>query len=135
MFLIVLTACEPLKVQAPPVPPPAVAPIPMATAMEALTVSLLYPKGDSEVEMGQTVKFILRVTDGQGQPARDGQVTISVHDPGGRQVAEIPALFGDGEVYRSGSWKVPQRTRRGRGAFRWPPGLNTPGAAEPGASR
>ena len=96
-----------------PVPPTAALPTPSPTTLTALTVSLLYPRADTEVEMGASVTFIVRVTDGQGQPVRDGQVAITLHDPGGRHSADIPAAFGSGDVYRSTSWTVPHRTLDG----------------------
>jgi len=111
--LIVLAACgAPAR---PASTPTSTAALPSSTptSLDSLTVSLLYPKSDSEVEMGGTVKFIVRVMDGQGQPVPDGQVLIALQDSSGEPVAEVPAQYGSGDVYRSGAWTVPHRTRAG----------------------
>lgn len=113
MCVIVLAACGAPVSGYTRVPPTAALPTASPTPLAALMVSLLYPRTDSEVEMGQAIKFIVRVTDSHGQPVRDGQVVIALQDPGGRQSAEIPALFGSGEVYRSGAWTVPHRSLAG----------------------
>lgn len=121
MCWIVLAACGAPGVPAStptPVPPSASSlPTPPSTTMAAWTVSLLYPKADTQVKMGQSVKFIVQVTDGMGNPVGDAQVTIAVHDPGGRQVGEVPAVFGAGDVYRSEAWAVPHRTPDGVWSF------------------
>jgi hypothetical protein len=36
-----------------------------------------------------------------------------VHDSSGKQIAEIPTVFGSGDVYRSRPWTVPHRTLEG----------------------
>jgi len=96
---------------------PALLPTPSPAAMAAWTVSVLYPKADTRVKMGQSVSFIIQVTDGTGSPVGDAQVAIAVYDPDGGQVGEIPAVFGAGDVYRSGPWTVPHRTPEGAWSF------------------
>ena len=78
-----------------------------------LTVDLLYPKQDSEMEMGQPVKFIVRVTNTKGNIVSNAQVTLTVHDPGGRVVTAIPAVPDDEGIYRTNSWTIPHRTLEG----------------------
>jgi hypothetical protein len=79
MSWIVLAACGAPNA-ATSVPSPASRPTLSPTATAVLTVSLLYPLADTQVEMGQSVKFIVQVTDVQGSPVPDGQVTIAVQD-------------------------------------------------------
>lgn len=86
---------------------------PTATTVGKLTVSLLYPTGDSDIEMGQTIKVIIRVTDEQEYPVGGANVTVTFSDPSGQVIESIPASFGDGEVYRSDSWTVPHRMPEG----------------------
>ena len=90
-------------------------PIVMETpaAKETLLVSLLYPVDDTEIEMGQTIKTIIRVTDAQQQPVQDATVSVTFSDPNGEVIGSVPAAFGDGEVYRSGSWTVPHKMQEG----------------------
>jgi len=96
------------------VAPTAVTPAtPTSTEVKTLTVSLLYPTGDSQFEMGQTIKVIVRVTDDQERPVQDANLTITFRDPSGEVIGSVPASFGDGEVYRSASWIAPHRTQEG----------------------
>ncbi len=116
MCLIVLVACGvPSAPTATPttLPLPTHMPTPLPTTMSLLTVNLLYPKTDTEIEMGRSVAFIVQVTDAQGNAVRDGQVTIALHDSTGKHVADIPATFGSGDVYRSKAWTVSHRTPDG----------------------
>lgn len=116
LCLTVLTGCSvpvtQVSTATPPLPPTAL-PAPSPTALPALTVSLLYPLTNTQVEMGQSLTFIVRLTDGQGNPVGDGQVAVAVHDSGGKQIAEIPTAFGSAEVYRSKAWTVPHRAAEG----------------------
>jgi hypothetical protein len=114
--LIGLAACttpNPSVPMSTPVPPSASLPTASPKTKTVVTVGLLYPRTDTEVEMGQSVKFIVRVTDGQDQPVRDGQVAITLLDPGGKPITDIPAAFGSGDVYRSAAWTVPHRALAG----------------------
>lgn len=78
-----------------------------------LKISLLYPTTTTEFEMGRSIKSIIQVFDMQGNPVEDAQVTLSVKDPDGQQVVQLPAMFGDGNVYRTESWQVPHKTTSG----------------------
>jgi len=80
---------------------------------EVLTISLLYPTESSEIKMGQTIKAILRVTNEKEHPVKDASVTVTFSDPGGQVIGKIPAVFGDGDVYRSDSWMVPHHMQEG----------------------
>ena len=64
--------------------------------------------------MGQSAKFIVRVTDAEGQTVPDAQVTLTLHDAGGQKIATIPATAGDGQVYRTEAVPIPHRTTEGR---------------------
>lgn len=116
LCLIVLAGCStpgaPVSTVT-PVPPSTALPAPMPTALPALTVNLLYPKTNSQVEMGQSVTFIVRLTNGQGNPVKDGEVAIAVRDSGGKQIAELSTVFGSAEVYRSTAWTIPHRAAEG----------------------
>lgn len=100
VFPVLFTACTSQ--------PPTVLP-----QAEVLTVSMLYPVQTTEVEMGKSLKSIIRVTDEQGNIVKDAQVTLSFNDPEGEQVASIPANFGEGDVYRSDAWTVPHKMQAG----------------------
>ena len=78
-----------------------------------LTVSLLYPTETTEIEMGQSIKSIVRVLDERGNPVGDAQVTLEIKDPAGNLVASLPSTFGDGDVYRTDIWTVPNKMHEG----------------------
>jgi hypothetical protein len=113
MCLFVLAACGAPSPKPVTASPTVSLPTASPTSQPVLIVSLLYPKTDTQVEMGQSVKFIVRVTDGLDQPVQDGQVTIALQDSSGQPVAELPTEFGNGDVYRSGAWTVPHRSLAG----------------------
>jgi hypothetical protein len=64
VFLTLLTACTPQTQTALPI-------------AEDLTVDMLYPAQGTEVEMGKSLKSIIRVTDEQGEIVENAQVTLS----------------------------------------------------------
>ena len=79
-----------------------------------LVVTLLYPHPNTEVEMGQGLKFIARVTDLQGRPVTDGQLTITVRaDPNGQAISAIEATPDSEGTYRGGPWAIPHRIPEG----------------------
>jgi hypothetical protein len=80
---------------------------------ENLTVSLLFPTEKTEIEMGQTLKGIIKVLDEQGKVVENAQVTVTVSDPSGKLVASVPAMFGGGDVYRTDAWTIPHRVQEG----------------------
>ncbi len=64
--------------------------------------------------MGQELKFIAQVKDSLGNPVSDAQVNISVQDPAGNQIAEIPATVdGAGTARSSQAWSIPHRHQSG----------------------
>ncbi len=89
--------------------------LPQPTEIEAadLNINLLYPTNTTEFEMGRSVKSIIQVSDAHGNLVEDAQVTLTLNDPDGQQVAQLPAMFGDGDVYRTESWQVPHKTTSG----------------------
>lgn len=99
--LILLAACGT------PTPSPTITPSP------ALTVSLLYPKPDTMVAMGNQLKGIIQVKDARGAPVNDARVTLTLTDPNGNQVGEIAAAAGAGDVYRTQGWPIPHRSPQG----------------------
>lgn len=105
-LLVLTSACTPAtSTETPPNPTD----IPIAN----LKIKLLYPTTTTEFEMGQSIKSIIQVSDAQGNFVEDAQVTLSVRDPAGQQVAGLPATAGDGDVYRTDSWKIPHKTTSG----------------------
>ncbi|HLO14776.1 MAG TPA: hypothetical protein VK206_08105, partial [Anaerolineales bacterium] len=78
-----------------------------------LTVSLVYPIASTEIEMGKSFKGIIKVLDEQGKIIKDAQVSVSVSDPSGKVMANIPATFGSGDVYRNESWIIPHKMQAG----------------------
>ncbi len=112
MCVMLLAGCSTPAAPAPS-PMPAL-PSATPTLARSLTISLLYPKADTEAEMGQSAKFIVRVTDAQGQALPDAQVMLTLHDASGQKVATIPAAAGAGQVYRTEAVPIPHRTAEGR---------------------
>lgn len=88
-------------------------PQPTDTPQADLTVEILYPIKTTEVEMGQSLKGIVRVSDSAGKAVENAQVSLSFIDPDGQLIARIPASFGGGDVYRSEAWSIPHKTREG----------------------
>lgn len=86
---------------------------PQPTPIERLTVELLYPTGETSVEMGGTMSVIIRVTNAAGLPVGDAQAEIEVKDPSGRLVVVDPMKAGEEGVYRASSWLIPHRTQAG----------------------
>lgn len=86
---------------------------PVTVKSETLIVDLLYPTESSEIEMGQTIKAIVRVTDEQEHSVTDVSVTVTFSDPKGQMIGSIPAIFGDGDVYRSGPFSIPHHAQEG----------------------
>ncbi len=79
--------------------------------------------------MGQPVKFIVRVIDAEGQTVPDAQVTLTLHDASGQNVATIPAVAGRGQVYRTEAVPVPHHTVEGK----WDIAIEAKTAAAQGA--
>jgi len=96
-----------------PVSPIALTPAQEPTPVDRLAVDVLYPKQDSELEMGQSVKFIVRVTNATGDIVSNAQVTVTLHDPGGSIITAMPAVSDSDGVYRTDSWTAPHRTPEG----------------------
>ena len=96
-----------------PVSTTASAPTQEPTPVDRLAVGALYPKQDSELEMGQSVKFIARVTNAKGDIVSNAQVTIKVNDPSGKIIAAIPAVSDIDGVYRTDFWAIPHRAPEG----------------------
>jgi hypothetical protein len=78
-----------------------------------LKIEILYPIQTTEVEMGQSLKSIVKVSDKTGKTVENAQVILSFKDSAGQSVADVPATFGSGDVYRSGAWNVPHKMKAG----------------------
>ncbi len=86
-------------------PPPGV--------LETLAVRVDYPLADTAIQMGRPVKAIVEVHDEAGAVVNDAQVTLSVTDASGAQVASVPAPVGKDGVYRSEGVPIPHRSAAG----------------------
>ncbi len=114
--LVLLSACNSPVAPAPTFTPaltPISAPAQAPAAVDRLTVSLLFPKAGTEVEMGQSIKIIAQVSDAQGDAVGNAQMTIEVHDPNGKAISTIPVAAGRDKVYRSDAVAVPHRVSEG----------------------
>ncbi len=83
-----------------------------------LHVGLLYPTLGQTRQMGQSLKSIVQVLDDDGTALMDAQVTLSISDPSGALVGEMPAIAGGGDVYRTAAWSIPHRTQAGTWSVR-----------------
>ena len=93
---------------------PTQAPTQAPVQQRIFSVSLLYPTKTTEIEMGQIIKVIVRVTDEQDQPVKDANVSVIFRNPEGQVLGTVLATFGDGDVYRSKAWTIPHKTQAGR---------------------
>ena len=114
--LILLASCS-VPATPSPSPSPSLPPSTLSTATpvaaQPLAIDLLYPGADSQAEMGQSVKFIVRVTDASGQAVPDAQVTLTLHDANGQSAVTTTAAAGKGGVYRTEAVPIPHRTAEG----------------------
>ncbi len=78
-----------------------------------LKVQVLYPIETTEVEMGQSIKSIVKVVDSQGEVVKNALISVSFTDPDNRPIGNTPAVFGKGDVYRTNSWVVPHKKQAG----------------------
>jgi len=78
-----------------------------------LDVTVLHPGEYSEIEMGESTRLTIKVTDAQGGAVSDAQVSITVHGPEGQAIATIPALHAGDGTYRTDYWTLPHRMLEG----------------------
>ena len=78
-----------------------------------LALRLLYPRQDTEIETGQSLKFIAQVDNAQGSAIDDAQVVLTIRDPNGKVVASIPAAPYSENTFRTDTWTVPHRALGG----------------------
>jgi len=88
-----------------PVPTPTLALEP--TPAGQLTLRLLYPRQDTEIETGQSLKFIAQVDNAQGSAIDDAQVVLTIRDPNGKVIASIPAAPYSENTFRTDTWTAP----------------------------
>jgi hypothetical protein len=110
-FLVLTSACAPAA-------PTESLPQPTEISPDDLKISLLYPTTTTDFEMGRSIKSIIQISDAQGNVVPDAQVTWSLADPGGQQIVQMPAIFGEGNVYRTDSWTIPHKTTSGDWSLR-----------------
>jgi len=90
------------------------APGPAPSPAQELVVTLLYPGPQTEVTMGQGLRFIARVADHQGAPVTGARLTIAIRDGSSQQVIGTVVTTSDSSgVYRGGPWPVPHRIPEG----------------------
>lgn len=80
-------------------------------------MSVLYPKDNSNTEMGRPIKFIASVTDAKGGTVSDVHATITVHEPDGKIAAVIGAVSDSEGTLRSDYWTIPHRTPEGKWSY------------------
>jgi hypothetical protein len=78
-----------------------------------LSINVRYPMDTTSIEMGQSLRCIMEVTDEGGEAAKDAQVTLTVQDAEGAALGNVTADFGSGDVYRSSAWTVPHKSHAG----------------------
>jgi hypothetical protein len=101
ILLVLLTGCV------------AQTPSPTPVPLQDLEIQVLYPTATTEVEMGQSFKGIIKVLDARGEVVKDAEVVLSLEDAGGQAIADIPATFGVGDVYRTDTWTIPRKMQAG----------------------
>ncbi len=101
ILLALLTACA------------AQTPSPMPVPIQDLTIQVLYPIETTEVEMGQSFKSIIKVLDAGGEVVKDAEVVVSLDNAEDHAVANIPAMFGSGDVYRTDTRSIPHKMQAG----------------------
>lgn len=116
--LVLLAGCSaPVEPTLTPARTPTLAPTPTLalepTSVGQLTVRLLYPMPDTEIETGQSLKFIAQVDNAQGSALDDAQVVLTIRDPNGKIMASIPATPYFENTFRTDTWTVPHRTPGG----------------------
>ena len=90
------------------------APEPAPSPARGLVVTLLYPGPQTEVTMGQGLRFIARVADEQGIPVTGARLTIAIREGNSQQVIGTVETTSDSDgVYRGGPWPVPHRIPEG----------------------
>jgi hypothetical protein len=78
-----------------------------------LEVTVLHPGQDTEMEMGESTRLTVQVTDAQGSTVDDARVTMTVRDPEGQAMATIAASHGGNGTYRTDYWTLPHRVLEG----------------------
>jgi hypothetical protein len=116
--LVLLAGCSaPAEPTRTPAYTPTVAPTPTVALQPApasrLAMRLLYPRPDTEIETGQSVKFIVQVDNAQGRAIDDARVVLTIRDPNGQVIASIPAAPYSENTFRTDTWTVPHRTLGG----------------------
>ena len=84
-----------------------------SSSQQSLTISLLYPKDGSQLEMGKTVKSSLQVMDDKNNPIKDANVILAFYDPSGNLIGEVPAIAQPGGGYRAEDFIIPHRSQPG----------------------
>lgn len=112
IYILLFAACAP-NTQAISTVNPTSEPTQGTGPKKELTVTVVYPTKDTEIEMGQPFKGIIKVLDEQGNVVKDAGVNMSIVDSEGNAIDNIPTLFGSGDVYRTVSWLVPHKKQAG----------------------
>ena len=111
--VLILAACAPTAASPTTTGIPTTAPTQIAAQEGNLTVGVVYPTPDTEIEMGQPFKGIVKVVDEQGRVVKDAQVNMSIADSEGNAITSVPTSLGNGDVYRTVSWIVPHKMQAG----------------------
>ena len=87
--------------------------MPAAGVRSNVAISLLYPRSDTSVEMGQEVGFLLEAGEPGEAPSMGSRLSVRLRDPKGRLSTVLPAEAGAGGVYRTQPWRIPHRVEAG----------------------
>jgi hypothetical protein len=91
-------------------PQPSATPVPSGAP---LTVSLLYPTQQIQIQMGQSTRLIVQVTNAVGSPAAQAQASATMNDSAGNALDTIILTAGDDGVFRSQNLTIPHRSQPG----------------------
>jgi hypothetical protein len=91
-------------------PPPSATPAP---TMAPLTIRLLYPTPQIQIQMGQSTRLIVQVSNSDGSLAAQAQVSASMNDSAGNALDAITLAAGGDGVFRSQNLTIPHRSQPG----------------------
>ncbi len=112
--LAVLAACSPAPLAVAPPIQVAATSTPEPSSAGSLDVRFTYPTETTELENGQSARFMVAVDDRTGGAVDLAHVVVRVHAPDGQVVVSLTATPYWENVYRTELWSVPRRMPPGR---------------------
>lgn len=74
---------------------------------------MLYPLNTTSITLGQSLKCIVEVRGPDGSPANGAEVMVTISDPAGSEIGNVPAEVGADGVYRTQPLPIPHRAVAG----------------------